>query len=210
MEKDKLYNLYFKQNLRSTVITNVKTRSYKNYSTNIEELNIFPVQVVYTYMSDFQKYETFDTFLVNNKAPETLLSLFIRHEGLYQAFNAEMAIHCIMEALRITSDIRYTELRHNISTKENECHILLYESELSGLLLYIDTEELNVTSKTVYVQYLEKLKLEGKDVIDEVYPIPTCQYQKRIKDFHLIHQVESIIDHICYLISEMKSNFTKI
>ena len=209
-KKDKLTNLYFKNSLRSTVITNVKTRSKKNYSTNIEELNIIPVQVVYTYMSDFQKYETYDTFLVDNKTPETLLSLFIRLEGLYQAFNAEMAIHCIMEALRITSDIRYTELRHNITSKENECHILVYESELSGLLLYIDTEELGITAKTVYVQFLEKLKLEGKDTVDQVYPIPTCQYQKKVKDFHLIHQVESIIDHICLLISEMKNNFTKI
>ena len=207
-KKEELYNLYFKQNLRSTVITTVKTRSSKTYSTNIEELQIIPVQVVYTYYSDLQKYETYDTFLVDSKTNETLLSLFIRLEGLYQVFNAEMSIHCIMEALRITRDIRYTELRHTITSKDNECKILLYESELSGLLLYIDVDEMTTTAKTIYSQYIEKEKKNGKEIIDQVYPIPTCQYQKKIKDFHLIYQVESIIDGIGNLIREMKQNFT--
>ena len=139
------------------------------------------------------------------------MSLFIRLEGLFQAFNAEMAIHCIIEALRITNDIRYPELRHSISSNaNNECKILLYESELSGLLLYINTDELLSASKTVYVQYIEKLKQEGHEVIDQVYPIPTCQYQKKTKDMHVINQVDSIINQICFLINEMKANFTKI
>ncbi len=208
-KKDKLYELYFKQNLRSTVFTNVKTRKEKDYSVNIEELSIIPVSVVYTYLNEFQKYETYDTFLVD-KTSETLLSLFIRLEGLYQTFNAEMAVHCIMEALRITKDIRYTELRHNITSKENECKILLYESELSGLLLYIDVDELIATSKTIYVQYIEKLKKVGKESIEDVYPIPTCQYQKKTKDFHLIYQVVKIIESIGFLIGAMKKNFTRI
>ena len=209
-KKDNLYNLYFKQNLRSMVITNVKTKSSQSFSTHIEELNIIPVQVIYTYLNDFQKYEAYETFLVDSKIPETLLSLFIRVEGLYQVFNAEMAIHCIMEALRITNDIRYTELRHNVTSKDNECKILIYESELSGLLLYIDTEVLQATAKTIYIQFIDKMKQEGKDIIVEVYPIPTCQYQKKAKDFHLIYQVENIIDEICSILDEMKKKFVKL
>jgi hypothetical protein len=115
-----------------------------------------------------------------------------------------------MEALRITSDIRYTELKHSVTSKDNECKILIYESELSGLLLYIDTDDLLATSKTVYVQYIEKLKKEGKNIIDEVYPIPTCQHQKKTKDLHLLNQVERIIDQICFSINEMKKNFNRI
>lgn len=208
--KDDLYKLYSKNNLRSNVISVVKTKSNKSYSSNIEELKIIPVQVVYTYLNDFQKYETYETFLVDNKKYETILTLFVRLEGIYQAFNAEMAVHCMVEALRINNDIRYTELRHSISVNSNsECSILIYESELSGLLLYINTEELMATSKTVYVQYLQKMKEELKP-IDQVYPIPTCQYEKKTKDFHLIYQVEDIINGICLLIQEMKDNFVKL
>ena len=65
------------------------------------------------------------------------------------------------------------------------------------------------TSKTVYSQYLYKLKEEGRSV-DEVYPIPTCQYEKKVKDFHLIYQVEVIINRTCALIQEMKDNFTRL
>ena len=209
-KKDKLYTLYSKQNLRSTVITTVKTKSNKNYSTNIEELKIIPVQVVYTYLNDNQKYETFETFLVDSKNPEIILTLFVRLVGTYQAFNGEMAIHCFMEALRITTDIRYPELKHSVtSSSNNECKILLYETELSGLLLYLNTEEVLTTSKMVYSQYLTKLRNEDKQ-ITEVYPIPTCQYQKKQKDFHLIHQVESILIQLCHLIEEMKANFVHL
>ena len=169
------------------------------------------IQVVYTYLNDFGSYENYESFLIDDKTPETLSSLFVRLEGLFQTFNAEMAVHCIIEALRITSDIRYPELRHSItSNANNECKILMYESELSGLLLYIDTYELLSASKTVYVQYLEKLRQESHKVIKEVYPIPTCQYQKKTKHMHLINQVDTIIDQICFLISEMKANFTRI
>ena len=196
-KKDDLYKLYSKNNLRSTVISVVKTKSKKNFSTNIEELKIIPVQVVYNYLSELQKNESFEKFLADNKNYETILTLFVRLDGNYQAFNGEIAVHCMMEALRITNDIRYTELRHSVSVNNNnECSILIYESELSGLFLYIDTEELMVTSKTVYSQFLYKLKEEGK-AVNEVYPIPTCQYEKKVKDFHLIYQVEDIINRIC-------------
>ena len=209
-KKDPLYKLYSKNNLRSSVISVVKTKSNKNYASNIEELKIIPVQVVYNYVNDFQKIETYESFLVDNKRYETILTLFVRLEGIYQAFNAEMAIHCMIEALRINNDIRYTELRHSISvTNNNECSILIYESELSGLLLYINTEELMITSKTVYAQFLQKMKGEQKN-INQVYPIPTCQYEKKTKDFHLIYQVEDIINRICLLIQEMKDNFVKL
>ena len=87
---------------------------------------------------------------------------------------------------------------------------MIYESELSGLLLYIDTDELLSASKTIYVQYLEKLKVEGNEIINGVYPIPTCQYKKKSRDMHLISQVDTIIDQICFLINEMKTNFTRI
>ena len=138
------------------------------------------------------------------------MTLFIRIEGPNQSFNGEMAIHCLMEALRISSDIRYTELKHSVTSNSNNiCHILLYESELSGLLLYIDTEDLLINSKTVYSQYLTKMKEENRP-IDEVYPIPTCQYEKKTRDMHLIHEVESIIVNICNLITEMKSNFIRL
>lgn len=205
-KKDKLYTLYSKQNLRSRVITAVKTKSNKNYATNIEELKIIPVQVIYTYLNEHQKNETFESFLVDSKNPEVILTLFVRLEGPYQAFNGEMAIHCFMEALRITSDIRYPELKHSVTSNNNECKILVYESELSGLLLYINTSEVLATAKTVYAQYLTKLKKEEKP-ITQVYPIPTCQYEKKIKDFHLIHQVETILTKLCFLIDEMKANF---
>ena len=211
-KKNKLYQLYSKHNLRSTVITNVKTKSNKAYSTNIEELKIIPVQVIYTYLNEYQKYENYETFLVDSKNPETILTLFIRLEGPYSSFNGEMAIHCFMEALRITSDIRYTELKHAVvggSASNNDCKILLYESELSGLLLYINTAEVLATSKTVYAQYLTKLRTEDKTV-EEVYPVPTCQYEKKQKDMHLIHQVEAILTHMCFLIDEMKTNFVRL
>ena len=138
------------------------------------------------------------------------MTLFVRLEGPYLAFNGEMAIHCLMEALRITSDIRYTELKHSVTNNaNNECKILLYESELSGLLLYLHTDEVLATAKTVYAQFLAKIKAE-EAIVDEVYPIPTCQYQKKLKDLHLIHQVESVLDNICILINEMKENFVNI
>ena len=210
-KKDKIHDLYFKQNLRSSVITNVKTKSDKSFSRNIEELHIIPVQVVYTYINDLMKSETYETFLVDTKKPETLLTLFIRVEGWYQSFNAEMAIHCFMEALRVTNDIRYTELRHSVScNSDNECKILIYESELSGLLLYINTEEILVVSKTIYAQYLHKKNEEGQNLIQSIYPIPTCQYQKRSKDFHLMHEVESVLKQICSKIHEMKNSFIQI
>ena len=208
-KKDKLYNLYSKHNLRSTVVTNIKTKSRKMFSTTIEELKIIPVQVVYSYLNEYQKKDSFETFLVDTKKFETILTLFVRLESNYQSFNAEMAIHCFMEALRITSDIRYTELRHSVTSNERECRILLYESELSGLLLYLNTEEVLATSKTVYAQYLTKLKNENKSVT-EIYPIPTCQYEKKQKDVHLIYQVEDILTKLCYLIDQMKKYFIKL
>ena len=66
-----------------------------------------------------------------------------------------------------------------------------------------------ITAKTVYAQFLHKMN-EEEQTIDEVYPIPTCQYEKKTKDMHLIHQVETILEHLCDLITQMKQNFVRI
>jgi superfamily II DNA or RNA helicase len=193
-KNSKTARLFRKNSLRSNVNLQITLpKSTKNYG--IGELTIIPRTVQLSYLDTSKNPPKFEKFKSYNAIPKSvnLLTYYAVLEFTFAPVNMEIAVHCLMNALRINLDISYSELRHIIYGQWSErnketMRLVIYESTLSGLLKTLQVDPVIEQSIKIFDQYMnefEELKKKGdsKENDLEVPPLHTCRYVKRKADF---------------------------
>ncbi|OLS25627.1 MAG: putative ski2-type helicase [Candidatus Heimdallarchaeota archaeon LC_3] len=188
--KDPVIIRLFRHNsLRSNIVKQIVLSSNATVESGIGHLVIRPVQVSLSFLRtdcsppEYAVYETYPADIRN----VIILTTYLSIPFSFSPINMEMAVHCFIQALRLTQDIRYTEIDHVIMGKS----MLLYESNFSGLLLHLNYENLIESAKEIAYHYLETEQSRN-----EVYPLPTCRYIKKKKDDLLEQLVTLAFDKI--------------
>jgi hypothetical protein len=204
--KDQIINRLYRHNsLRSYIVKQIVPSSNNKLQGGIGHLIIRPVQVSISFLrTDVSppEYEVYQTFPADMKNIY-LLTTYLPISFSFSPINMEMAIHCFIQALRITQDIRYTEIEHTLLGKHddrNDMTMLLYETNFSGLLLHLNYAHILESAREIANFYFENNINEH-----EVYPLPTCRYIKRKKDFLTKHFVEIAFRKIELSVRQMNS-----
>ncbi|MFV2014540.1 MAG: helicase-related protein, partial [Candidatus Heimdallarchaeota archaeon] len=203
--KSKLFKLFKNNHLRSNVIVKEEAPEGLLRSKVLTEIKLIPVQITYNYFNyDTSQYSTYRSFSAK-MYPVQRLTIFFKVENRVSPFNMEMAIHCFIEALRVTQDIRYTEIVHKIHTKESYTTLLIYESELSGLLLNINPRMMITKAHGLYSQYVRDHYTTWENI--SLLPLPSCRYMKKDDDIHIIEEVEKGFQNIKDQLEKLQENF---
>ena len=179
VEDKVIKRLYKNNNLRSYTVTKmILPKDYQNKKFGIARIAIKPVNVVLSYLKNNsfpQIYETLKTYpAVNHKF--FVLTTFVKIKISGQAINMELAVHCLIQALRIIQDIKYTEIEHTlIKSYDERLEMLLYETNFSGLLLHLNINILLKSAEEIAKDWLNKYP-------EQLYPLPTCKYIKKLSD----------------------------
>lgn len=191
---------YFKMD-RVRVV--VKPPIDKNYSRTATVLKLRAYKFVREY---YGKYNS-ETFELNSKITGKLLSLYIMVYGSYTVVNGENACHCILEALKVSQNSKYSELSHQVLKIAEHTEIIIHEKGLSGFLIRIEPKELEECAIKVLKNYENRCHENGEESINEVFPLPMCEFSAYPDGFVSVSETEIIIRQLCTMLQVMKDNF---
>ncbi|OLS25171.1 MAG: putative ski2-type helicase [Candidatus Heimdallarchaeota archaeon LC_3] len=201
-----MIRLYKHNVLRSYIVKQVVPLNRQTNRGGIGHLKIIPIQVTISFLrTDCSppQYEVLEKYPADSRHV-IILTTYLSIPFSFPPINMEMVIHCFIQALRLTQDIRYTEIEHTIFGKQEDDlgkRMLLFESNFSGLLLHLNVEYILKAAREISEDYLR----QNSDYID-IFPIPTCRYIKKKNDVLSKHFVDLAFKKIAEGFQELKND----